>query len=126
MICLQETKLQSISEAMVSEMLGASFKSNFSFLSAIETSGGILIAASEDHFKLLSSSCTRNTLTVRIQVLLDASEWTLTGVYGPQLEVDKIAFLEELKALRHSIRGELMINNDFNLIYRVEDKRTKG
>jgi hypothetical protein len=83
-------------------MLRANFKNNFSFLSAIGTNGGILIAASEDHFRLMSSSCTRKTLTVRIQVLLDASEWTLTGVYGPQLEADKITILEELKALRHN------------------------
>jgi hypothetical protein len=42
-------------------------------------------------------------------VLLDASEWTLTGVYGPQLEADKITILEELKALRHNIQNEWLI-----------------
>jgi hypothetical protein len=44
------------------------------------------------------------------------------GVYGPQLEVDKIAFLDELKDLRSNIHGEWLISGDFNLIYKAEDK----
>jgi hypothetical protein len=30
----------------------------------------------------------------------DATEWILTSVYRPQLEVDKIGFMDEIKALR--------------------------
>jgi hypothetical protein len=53
-------------------------------------------------------------------MLNDGVEWSLTGVYGPQSEVDKIAFLEELKDLRSNIHGEWLI--DSNLIYKAEDK----
>jgi exonuclease III len=121
-VCLQETKLQEISESPVTEMLGVKFKSNFSFLPSAGTCGGIQIAAFEDHFRSLSSSRTRFTLTVRIQVLLDASEWAFTGAYGPQLKVDKIAFLEELRVLCQHIQGEWLVIGDFNLILRAEDK----
>jgi hypothetical protein len=40
------------------------------------------------------------------------------GVYGPQLEADKIAFLEELNAMQHGIHGEWLVCSDFNLIYK--------
>jgi exonuclease III len=40
-VCLQETKLQEISESPVTEMLGVKFKSNFSFLPSAGTCGGI-------------------------------------------------------------------------------------
>jgi hypothetical protein len=33
----------------------------------------------------------------------NAIEWTLTGVYGPQLELDKLIFLNELNALQHFV-----------------------
>jgi hypothetical protein len=44
------------------------------------------------------------------------------GVYGPQLEANKIAFLEELNAMQHGIHGEWLVCSDFNLIYKAEDK----
>jgi hypothetical protein len=81
-VCIQETKLNQLDLRLVSEMLGHKFNSNFSFLSAIGTCGGILIAASEDHFKLIASHHTQSyTLTVIIQILNDATECALTGVY---------------------------------------------
>jgi hypothetical protein len=83
MVCIQEMKLCHIDERLVLEMLGPKFRDSFSFLPSIIMSGGILIAASEDHFKLISSQCTKYTLTVGIQMLNDGTEWSLTGVYGP-------------------------------------------
>jgi hypothetical protein len=71
-------KLCHIDERLVLEMLGPKFHDSFSFLPSIGTSGGILIAASEDHFKLISSQRTKYTLTVRIQMLNDGTEWSLT------------------------------------------------
>jgi hypothetical protein len=97
--CLHETKLQLVNESTVFEMLGTRFRSNFSFLPIEGTCGGFLIAVSDDHFKLMSSSRSKCTLTVKVQSLMDDSEWTLTSIYGPQLEVDKIIFIKELGAL---------------------------
>jgi hypothetical protein len=93
-----------------------------SFLPAEGTSGGILVATLDDHFQLLSSSRPKYSLTVRIQALQDASKWTLTRVYGPQNEPDKIIFLEEIKVLWQAIQGEWLLCGDFNLIYKAKDK----
>jgi exonuclease III len=124
--CLQETKLQVIDKWMVSDMLGPRDSKTISFLPADVTSSGILIAASDDHFQLLSSSRSKYSLTVRIQALQGAFEWTLTSVYGSQQEIDKIIFLEEIKALRQAIHREWLLCGDFNLIYKTEDKSKAG
>jgi hypothetical protein len=50
---------------------------------------------------------------VKLQMLNDAVEWFLTGVYGPQTEPDKLLFLEELKLIRQRFQGEWLIAADF-------------
>jgi exonuclease III len=108
----------------VAETLGPKFRNNFSFLPAQGTRGGILTAVSDDHFRLISSCRTANTLSVRIQMRNDAAEWMLTGVYGPQTEQENTSFLEEIKSLRQGMQYQRkwLIGGDFNLIYRAEDK----
>jgi hypothetical protein len=58
---------------------------------------------------------------VALQDIQDATEWTLTNVYRPQLEADKIAFLEELNSIQQGIQG-IQSEGDFNLIYKTKDK----
>uniref|UniRef100_A0A452Z0F7 Endonuclease/exonuclease/phosphatase domain-containing protein n=1 Tax=Aegilops tauschii subsp. strangulata TaxID=200361 RepID=A0A452Z0F7_AEGTS len=48
--------------------------------------------------------------------------WWLTVVYGPQLDDDKVAFMQELRDIRDECPGLWMLCGDFNLIYRDEDK----
>jgi len=52
----------------------------------------------------------------------DNVSWTLTGVYGPQEDRDKLSFLDEIKGLRQIVQVEWLIVGDFNLIYKAEDK----
>jgi exonuclease III len=107
--CIQETKIQMFNDQLLAESQGHKFKANYSFLPASGTSGGILIAASEDHFRIVSSSRTRFTLTVRIQMLNDGDESSLTGVYGPQSEADKVDFLNEWKSMKATIQDEWLV-----------------
>jgi hypothetical protein len=58
---------------------------------------------------------------VALQDIQDATEWTLTNVYRPQLEADKIAFLEKLNSIQQGIQG-IQSEGDFNLIYKTKDK----
>jgi cell division protein ZapA (FtsZ GTPase activity inhibitor) len=78
---------------------------NYSFLPSRGPSGGILIAVLDNHFRLICSSRSENALTVNLQMLNDAMEWHLTGVYGPQAETDKLLFLEELNILSKVYKG---------------------
>jgi exonuclease III len=125
-VCIQETNLQFIDERLVMETLGQRFKTSFSFLPDAGTCGGILIAVAEDHFQLVSSSQTQNTLSVRIKMLNDGVEWCLTGVYGSQTDMEKENFLDELKSLQFAMQGESLVSGDFNLIYKTEDKNNSS
>ena len=40
----------------------------------------------------------------------------------PQSDINKIAFLDELRAIRDGCSGPLLLCGDFNLIYKAEDK----
>lgn len=48
--------------------------------------------------------------------------WHLTGVYGPQGEAEKLAFIQELRSLASSQGPNWLVFGDFNLIYRAADK----
>jgi hypothetical protein len=48
--------------------------------------------------------------------------WTLTGVYGPQSDVEKMLFLEEITDLRTHCLPAWLILGDFNLILNAQEK----
>ncbi|PNT63821.1 hypothetical protein BRADI_4g21473v3 [Brachypodium distachyon] len=52
----------------------------------------------------------------------DGSSWNLIGVYGPQGDSEKMAFIQELRALASSQGPNWLIFGNFNLIYKVADK----
>lgn len=117
---LQETKLSHISERVVSSCLGIEF-TQFVYLPAQQTRGGILIAwrdcsFSVDHYCVHCYS---------VSVLLSSKDdpaWWLIGVYGPQHEVDKVAFLEELREVCDNCPAPWMLAGDFNMIFCSEDR----
>ena len=51
-VCLQETKLQSMDQGAVSRTVGPKFANSFAILPAAQTRGGILLAVNEDFFDL--------------------------------------------------------------------------
>lgn len=55
-------------------------------------------------------------------MLADNREWSITGVYGPQSDNDKIQFMQEITNLRQNMLPAWLILEDFNLIYRAQDK----
>jgi hypothetical protein len=50
----------------------------------------------------------------------------LTCVYGPQGNEDKLSFLQELRTLRAQCMGPWVLAEDFNLIYKDEDKNNSN
>jgi exonuclease III len=119
-ICLQETKLAHITERDVVFFLGRDF-TQFVFLPAQQTRGGILIAWRDGSFSVDHHLVNRYSMSVLLSSKDDPS-WWLTGVYGPQQDADKISFLEELREVRACCPGPWMLAGDFNMIYCSEDK----
>ena len=121
-VCLQESKLHVVDRQCIIEALGVDFADNFAFLPADGTRGGIILAASGRLFDLSNAATTANTITATITSREDGFSWTATGVYGPQGEAQKIAFINELRGLAATRPARWLIFGDFNLIYRAADK----
>jgi len=85
-VCLQETKLDVITDTMVLSMLGIAF-SEFAYLPASETHGGILIAGRQPDVTISEVLVGCYSITVSIELLaitgVGPSRWWLTTVYGP-------------------------------------------
>jgi exonuclease III len=119
-VCIQETKMAVISNRVVRDCLGPSFD-QFFFLPADGMRGGILLAWQSAVFSISHPHFTANVVTACISIGVDQS-WWFTGVYGPQRDVDKRAFLHELQDIHDLHIGPWLVAGDFNLIVDPADK----
>ena len=103
LVCLQETKITAWNQTLLTETVGADMANNAVCLPSIGAFGGILIAASERFFRIQQTSLTPNTVTATITMLAENTSWSITGVYGPQADTDKIAFMQEILDLRQHV-----------------------
>jgi exonuclease III len=99
-VCLQETKLDVVDDAIISSTLGPAFVANYAFIPAIATRGGIILVVSDAFFTLSDIHATANTLSATVTMLSDRSMWTISCVYGPQGYQEKLLFIDELRALK--------------------------
>ena len=74
------------------------------------------------------SNISRGEFSLTAKVTLKSSDvsWWLTSVYGPQSDLDKVHFLDELRMIRSSCSDSWMVCGDFNLIYKAEDKNNSN
>jgi hypothetical protein len=105
---------------VVRESLGPSFD-GFYYLPATGTRGGILLAWQSASISISNPHLSENTITSWVTVG-DGDRWWFTGVYGPQSEVDKRAFLQELQDIRDFHAGPWIVAGDFNMIVDAADK----
>jgi hypothetical protein len=103
-------------------MLGPCFSSSYAFLPDDGTRGGIIIVDADDIFTLTGIHTSANTISTTITMRSEGVTWSLTCVYGPQGEPEKVDFIEELKQLQPFVRPKWLLLGDFNLITRASDK----
>ena len=77
-VCLQETKLDSVSDFNILTILGSGF-SNFVFNPAHGSRGGILVAWRDGSFVSAASVIKNNSVSVQLQSA-DGPLWWFTGV----------------------------------------------
>jgi exonuclease III len=122
-VCLQETKISIWSNNLLQETLGCRLAAQTMHLPSQGASGGILIACDPDFFDMSTIAYASTfSITVRIKSRSEDQEWDLTGVYGPQNENEKLAFLSELRNIQSLMRPEWAILGDFNMIRRKNEK----
>lgn len=105
-ICLQETKLQCLDLNIVMQCLGRNF-TDFVYLPASGTRGGILLAWDSSHVSLSNVHHANYSITA----LVDSSEgrWWLSSDYGPHQDLDRPIFLQELRDIRDLHAGPWVI-----------------
>jgi hypothetical protein len=102
-------------------MLGLGF--GYVALPAVSGRGGILVAWRKKLWLVSSPSFGLNHVTVKVTLTSAPSlSWWLTSVYGPQSDAEKVTFLDNLRTLRPSLSGPLMLFRDFNFIYQATEK----
>jgi hypothetical protein len=79
-VCVSESKLETISPYVVAESFGARFD-GFTFLPAVGTAGGIIVAWCSDDVRVVASRV--DNFSMSIQMSMDGCDpWWLTTMYG--------------------------------------------
>jgi mannosylglycoprotein endo-beta-mannosidase len=120
-VCLQETKLASLSDAICREIAGPCLDGHAA-LDADGTRGGILLLWRTDVFSVSSVDCRSFSITANLVPVDGSPSWTITTVYGPHDEPRKQSFLNEIIDIHNSVQGPWLIIGDFNLIKDAKDK----
>jgi hypothetical protein len=103
LVCLQETKIKVIDRYIIMQCLGPMLD-QFSYLWAMETSGGIMLAWDSLVLEVANVSLEPHALTWGVHTKDGNISW-LTVVYVPQSRVEKIEFLQQLAGMRSMCRG---------------------
>jgi hypothetical protein len=74
---------------VVSACFGNEFENNFVYLPADGTSGGIVLAVKASSMLIVNPSRTNHTILGNIVDQKRNLTWTVTGVYGPQGELER-------------------------------------
>jgi exonuclease III len=98
------------------------FQNSFAFLTASGTRGGILVAYKDSTLQLLNTILTNHIISITVIDARTNRNWSFTGVYGPQGELEKKMFIRELRQLKHQVQSSWLLMGDFNLIYKDTDK----
>lgn len=123
LVCFQESKMEHVTPELVRHCMGNKFE-NFFYLPAVGTRGGIILAWDATVVSLSNPHRTENTIMALVKTL-GGLQWWITGVYGLQLDVDKIRFMEELCEIRDLHAGPWAVVGDFNLLLNPEDKNNR-
>jgi exonuclease III len=115
-VCLQETKLASVSQAEACYIGGFRLKS-FAERPATGTRGGILLLWDEDVVRITNVFITEFCLSADVHVLNSANnnrDFKITGVYGPTASSRKDHFFAELVSYKPPPGVRLLALGDLN------------
>jgi hypothetical protein len=95
---------------------------DYTVVPALNVSGGILLGWHREAWSAAVVTRDRYSLFARLVGVGSQVPWLITVVYGPQLEHEKVEFLEELCQFREANAGPWLLCGDFNMIYQAADK----
>lgn len=114
-LCFQESKIQSMSDALLKEVSGLR-PFNWLVLLSRGASGGILTVWDVDRVEVLEHEIRAFSIAIRCRLKWSAVEWVFVGVYNPVLGVEVDSFLGKLDDIKAHWDLPWCIGGDFNLV----------
>ena len=99
LFCVQETKIQSMTEGSV-RSLGSGRFLDWGAMGAQGVAGGILICWDKRTLEVLEMEMGRFSISCRLRNVEDGNAWIFTGVYGSFSKKERKILWEELGAIR--------------------------
>ena len=123
-VCLQETKMESISTGVVRSIWGSPFV-GWDFQAAEGASGGMLLMWDKRVVEQLDVAKGVFTLSCKFKCMESDLEWMYSGVYGPNRDSDKNLLWEELADIGSWWSLPWCVGGDFNVV-RFPNERGAG
>ncbi|KAJ9704109.1 hypothetical protein PVL29_005411 [Vitis rotundifolia] len=115
LLCIQETKMQVMSEGVV-RSLGSGIFLDWRVLNAIRSAGGILICWDKRSMEILEWEEGQFSISCKFKNVDDGVVWVFTGVYGPFSREERECLWEEIRAIRGLWEEPWCLGGDFNTI----------
>ena len=125
LFCLQETKIQTLSEGVV-RSLGSGMWSKWVALDAMGTAGGILVCWDKRSLEMMETEVGKFSVSCRMRNVENGMTWIFTGVYGPFPKEDRDCLWEELGAIRGLWEEPWCLGGDFNVILSQRERSSQG
>ena len=125
LFCLQETKVQVMSDEIV-RSLGPGRFLDWKVLNAKGTAGGVIICWDKRSLEILGVEEGQFSISCRFRNEGDGAIWVFTGVYGPFSRDDREGLWEELGAIRGLWEEPWCLGGDFNITLYLDDRNRTG
>ncbi len=121
-ICLQETKLSSISKDKFFSFCGFHLR-EFRVMNAGGSRGGLITAWNPSLFECVDGWTGRFTINSVLKRRMDGAIFMISNIYGPTSgAVDRGAFFQELREIGSRRQGAWALMGDFNITLSTSDK----
>ena len=124
-LCLQETKMASISTGVVQSIWGSPFV-GWEFQAFEGASGGMLLLWDKRVVEQLDVAKGEFTLSCKFKCVEDGLEWMYSGVYSPNRDLNRRLLWEELAGIGSWWSLPWCIGGDFNVVRFPSERRAGG
>jgi exonuclease III len=120
-LMLQETKCAGMEAENIFQRIWKGC--NYIHTDSAGASGGLAILWNPNHTILSGPFSTTGTLSAHFEVIGSNQEGTITNVYGPQGQQEKIKFMDKLTQVKALVNTpNWILGGDFNMIMSLEEK----
>lgn len=125
LFCIQETKIQLMTDGMV-KSLGVGRFLDWRTIEAAGAAGGVLICWDKRSLELLEWEEGQFSISCKFRTVENGAIWVFTGVYGPFTKEDRECLWEEFGAIRGLWGEPWCVGGDFNVILSQGERSRQG